>query len=83
MEKGLVRHSYDNVIDRCARLSFFSAATVRDFVSDDIIARGKSLAFDDIITLSINTRRFAENCSIDLTSPGLRVRKWNFDISGD
>lgn len=83
LEKELVRHAYDNVIERCARLNSYSGSLVRDLISEEIIAREKSLAIDDIITLSISARRLIAVCGITPNRSELRVQSWRFHLTDD
>ena len=83
LEKELVRHAYDNVIERCARLNSLSGNLVRNLVTDDIGAREKTLALDDIITLSISARRLIAVCGIASNQPKLKVQKCWFHLTHD
>lgn len=80
-EKDLVRHAYDNVIDRCARLTCFSGNVVRNLESEDIIAREKTLAIDDLISLAISSRRLSVSTRETLRGPKFQIPKHWFNAS--
>jgi hypothetical protein len=83
LDRELVFHAYDNLIERCARLNSFSGNLVKNFVTDDIDAREKSLALDDIITLSISARRLISVCGIASNHPKMSVKKLWFHLTND
>ncbi|NIA68601.1 hypothetical protein HBA54_08355 [Pelagibius litoralis] len=83
LERELARHAYENVIERCARLSAFSGSAHVDISFEDILTRQKTLAIDDVIVLSISARRLIAVCGVTLNGDEARVRKWKFIFQND
>jgi hypothetical protein len=58
--RELIRHAYEQLVTRAARLSSFASSTVLPGWSD-VTERQEQLALDDLITFAIYTRRAVEN----------------------
>lgn len=61
--QGIIRHAYEQMLTRAARLSSFAYASVLPD-NTDVVERQTQLAIDDLVTLAIYTRQAIENSGL-------------------
>lgn len=57
--RPLIRHAYEEALNRCARLALFATAKPTD-VDGPVDARARKLAWDDLSTFAIHARRLVD-----------------------